>query len=67
MKKFIPEILAALGIIGAAALLVQQHLTSSCPIFFHIEEIKSHEAAASFLVVAAVALVIGKYLGKFLA
>jgi hypothetical protein len=65
MKKFIPEILAGLAVIGAVLVLVQQQLTSACPVWFHIEELKSHEVAASFCVIAAVFLVIGKYLGKY--
>jgi hypothetical protein len=65
MKKFVPEILAGLGIIAAVALLLHQYIRYSCPTFFHVSELLSHEVAASFCVVAAVFLVIGKYLGRY--
>lgn len=65
MKKFIPEILAGLAVIVAVLVLVQRQLTSTCPIWFHIEEITSYEVAASFCVIAAVFIIIGKYLGKY--
>jgi hypothetical protein len=66
VKKYLVEILAVLALCLAVVVLVHQHLVSSCPIWFHTEEIFNHEAAASFCVIAAVALVIGKYLGKYL-
>jgi hypothetical protein len=66
MKKYVPEILAVLSLCSAVLVLVLEQLTSACPIFFHFEEIHSHEALASFLIVGGVALIIGKYLGKLL-
>jgi hypothetical protein len=66
MKKFVPEILALLLLGAAVAVLVRQQVVTHCPTFFHLEEIHSYEALASFLVVGGVALVIGKYLGRLL-
>jgi hypothetical protein len=66
MKKFVPEILGVLSLGAAVVVLVRQQLVSHCPIFFHIEQIHSYEALASFFVVGGVALVIGKYLGMLL-
>ncbi len=66
MKKYVPEILAVLSLCSAMLVLVHQQLTSTCDTWFHFQEIHSHEVLASFCVVAAVALVIGKYLGKYM-
>jgi hypothetical protein len=66
MKNFVPEILAVLAICLGVLVLVYQQLTTDCPIWFHFEDLKSYEVAASFCFIAAIALVVGKYLDKYL-
>jgi hypothetical protein len=66
VTKYIIEILAVVFLCLAVLLMIHQQLTNTCDVWFHVEEIASHEVAASFCIVAAVALVIGKYLGKHL-
>ena len=65
MKNFVPEILAVAALCLGVLVLVYQQLTSDCPVWFHFEELKSHEVAASLCFVAAISLVVGKYLGKY--
>ena len=65
MKKYLPEILAVVLICLAVLVLVYQRVATSCTIWFHVSDIMSYEVAASFCVVAAIAVVISKYLGRF--
>ena len=64
MKRYFTEIVAVVLVLLGLGLLVEQKITGTCPIFFHVEDILSHETAASLCVVAAVALVVGKFIGK---
>jgi hypothetical protein len=65
MKKFIPEMLAVLALVAAVLVLVVQRIVTDCDRWFKFEDIHNYETLASFFVVGGVALVIGKYLGKY--
>ena len=66
MRKYIIEILAGLLLCLVALFVVREHVANYCDHWFHFEDLESNEVAASLCAVAAVALVIGKYLGKYL-
>ena len=66
MTRYITEILAGLFLCLVAFFVVREHFTNTCDHWFHFEDLMSNEVAASLCAVAAVALVIGKYLGKYL-
>jgi hypothetical protein len=63
MKKFVSEILAFLLLCVAVLGLVHQHLFT-CDNWFDWSEMLNHESLIACCVVAAIALVVGKYLGK---
>lgn len=58
-----PEILAVIFIILAVLALLHQHFTTS-DAWFHLRQLKNHETIIACCVVAAIALVAGKYLGR---
>ena len=63
MKKFVLEILAFLLLCMAVLGLVHQQLYT-CDAWFDWGEMLNHESLVACFVVAAIALVVGKYLGK---
>jgi len=61
--KWLPEILAViLMILAVPGLIHQQYATND--VWFHFHRLKNHETIVSCCVVAAIALVADKYLGK---
>ena len=63
MNKFLLEILAFLLLCLAVLGLVHQQLTTYDSLF-DCREIMNHESIVVCLVVSAIALLVGKYLGK---
>jgi hypothetical protein len=63
MRNRIPEILAVICIILAVAAVLHQHFTTH-DYWYDFSEVKNHEAIIACLVVAAVALLVGKHLGR---
>ncbi len=63
MNKFVLEILAFILLCLAVLGLVHQQLTNCDPLF-DWREIVNHESIVVCLVASAVALIVGKYLGK---
>ena len=63
MKNRLPEILAVILLILAVLGLIHQQLTSS-DVWFHFRQLKNHETIVACCVVGAIALVVGKYLGR---
>jgi uncharacterized membrane protein len=63
VKQRIPEILAVILLVLAFLGLVHQQLVSN-DVWFHYQQLKNHETIVSCFVIAAVALVAGKYLGR---
>jgi hypothetical protein len=64
MRKYIIEILAV-TLLGLAVFgLIHQQLTTS-DVWFHFRQLGNHETIVACCIVAAIALVTGKYLGKF--
>ena len=63
MNKFILEVLAFILICLAVLGLIHQQLTTCDPLF-DLHEIVNHESIVICLVASAVALLVGKYLGK---
>lgn len=63
MKNFIPEILAVVLVVLAIVGLIHQQLTTS-DVWFHFGQLRNHETIVACCIVGAVALVVGKYLGK---
>jgi protein-S-isoprenylcysteine O-methyltransferase Ste14 len=63
MRKRIPEILAAIAVILALFGLFFQRFSSSHE-WFNWEQLWNYESLIGLCVVAAVALVAGKYLGR---
>ena len=64
MKKYLVEIASGLLVVTAVAALIYQKVNDTCPQWFHFEEIWSYDVMAFCGVVAAIALIIGKYTGK---
>ena len=63
MKNRIPEILAAILFCLAVLLLFHQRLFAN-HVWFSWQEFWHHESVIACCVVAAIALVVGKYLGS---
>jgi hypothetical protein len=63
MKNRAPEVLAVMLLWLALILLVHQRLFRN-GVWFDFGEFWSHEALIACCIVAAIALVIGKYLGR---
>jgi hypothetical protein len=61
--RFLPEILAVIMVVLAILGLVHQQLTTS-DVWFHLGQLRNHETIIACCIVGAVALVVGKYLGK---
>jgi len=63
MKKYLVETLAVI-LLGLAVFgLVHQQLNTN-DVWFNLREVANHEAIVACFVIAAVALVVGKYLGR---
>jgi len=63
MKSRIPEILAVIFVCLAVALLIHQQLTSD-DVWFNWQQFQHHESFIACGFVAAVSLLLGKYLGR---
>ena len=63
MKKYLPEMLAALLVVLAFVVLAHQHFGLGLG-WFNRGEAKTHESAAMVLVSGGIGIVVGKYLGK---
>jgi len=63
LKNRLPEVLAVVFIFLAAFGLIHQQLTSS-DVWFHFGQMRNHETIVACCIVAAIALLIGKYLGR---
>ena len=63
MNKFVLEILAFILLCLAVFGLLHQQLTTSDSLF-DLSDMMNHESLVACLVVSAIALVVGKYLGK---
>jgi len=63
MKKYLVETLAVILLIMAVFGLIHQQLNTN-DVWFNFREVANHEAIVACFVVAAVALVVGKYLGR---
>ena len=65
MKRHVTEILAALAFLSAIALTVYQHFAcTDDDCWFEWENFWHYESFIACAVVAAIALIVGKYLGK---
>jgi hypothetical protein len=63
VKTRLPEILAVILLILAALGLIHQHVVLNDS-WFSFYQLKNHETIVSCCIVAAIALITGKYLGK---
>ncbi len=63
MKSDLVEILATLSFCGAIFLLIHQQLTTN-DAWFNLREFWHHESFIAISLVASVALLAGKYLGR---
>ncbi len=64
MRNRVPEILAAIALILALAALVYQHFATNNGAWFEWEQFWHYESFIAMGIVAAIALVAGKYLGR---
>jgi len=65
MRHRIPEILAVIALVLALAALVYQHFAcTDDDCWFEWEQFWHYESFIAMVIVAAIALVAGKYLGK---
>jgi succinate dehydrogenase hydrophobic anchor subunit len=65
MKHWIPEILAAIALLLSVAALIYQHFATPDGAWFEWWQLWHYETFIVCGVVAAVALVAGKYFGRF--
>ena len=63
MKNRVPEILAAIALCLAVFLLVHQQLISD-DVWFNWQQFLHHESFIACGFVAAISLILGKYLGR---
>jgi len=64
MRSRLPEILAVIALVLALGALVYQHFACSTGGWFEWEQFWHYESFIAMGIVAAIALVAGKYLGR---
>jgi cytochrome bd-type quinol oxidase subunit 2 len=64
MRHRVPEILAVIALVLAVAALIYQHFVCSTGAWFDWPQLWHYETVIVCCIVAAIALVAGKYLGR---